>query len=428
MYTPIALTHRSIEEYRKFVGEDAFAELRRLADPLRGIRVLNLTSIPVFDGVADLLTASVPLLNDLGLDCQWQVIRGSEEFGHAMKVLRAALSGSGAEWTRDLSDLWLKYCQMNAELFDQPFDLVIVHDPEPAPICACVQSRAAASVGRWIWHCHMDLSHAQPEAWLPLRDQLDACGELVFSLDAFLPSGPRPDRVRFIAPSIDPLGPRNMSIEKRAVTTVVERHAIDPRRPLITQIAPLDDYDDALGAVDVYLQVREQIADLQLVLIAAPQSNDHTSGSYFERVAERVADLPDVHLLSAERNRVGSVEINAFQRASNVIVQRALSRGFGVWLSEAQWKGRPVVGAPHPGVKAQIVDGTTGYFAETTADFVAHITALLRDHRLAARMGRAGRELVRQRYLLPRYLAEELRLLTELSSAAAPLAGAPQRR
>ena len=415
MYETVPLTSRSIDNYSELLGPDIIEELRELAEPLRGARVLNLNLTAFGTGVADLLSAAVPLLSDLGLDCHWQVVRASEEFSHVTKALYSALSGDGAAWTGDLSDIWLRYCEMNARLLDEPFDFVIVHDPQPAGICGCLESTAAARVRHWVWHCHMDLSHANPDAWMQVRMQIDPYDAVVFPFESFLPPGPQPSRLRFIAPCIDPLGPRNMEIADQAVISLLERHGIDPERPLIAQISPMDEHTDPLGAIDAYLLARKQIAGLQLLLVAAPSPVEHGERGYFERVAERSNALPDVHVL-AGRDEVGNVELNVLQRASGVVIQRALTRGFGPWLAEAQWKRRPVVGAPHPGVLAQVVDGETGYIAATTDDFAARTVTLLRDHGLAERIGRAAHASVFHRYLLPRYLGDVLRLLNELNA------------
>ncbi len=421
MYGTVALTSRSIDDYGELLGPDVVAELREWADPLRGASVLNLNLAPFGTGVADLLSASVPLLNDLGLDCHWQVIRTSEVFGQVTTALYSALGGGGDEWNDEFSDIWLRYCRMNAELLTEPFDFVIVHDPQPVGIRAYLEAADSSRVRHWVWHCHSDLSHAQPEAWRQVRSQLDGYDAVVFPFEAFLPAPP-PDRLRLIAPCIDPLGPRNMEIADSTVISLLRRYGIVPERPIIAQMSPMDEYADPLGAIDVYLLVREQVPGVQLVLVASPLSDEQSARDYLERVAARAAALPDVHVLAGP-NEVGNFEINVVQRAATVILQRALTRGFATTIAEAQWKRRPVVGAPHPGILAQVTEGESGYLATTTDGLAARVVALLRDPDAAKRMGHAGHVSVQHRYLLPRYLSDTLRLLNDLEAGAVTAGG-----
>lgn len=422
MYGTVPLTTRSIDDYSELLGPDIIEELRELAEPLQGARVLNLNISAFGTGVADLLSAAVPLLTDLGIDCHWQVVRAGEEFGHVTKALYSALCGDGATWTADLSDIWMRYCEMNARLLDEPFDFVIVHDPQPAGIRAC--HKANARIGQWIWHCHMDLSHAVPGAWADTAGGLRDYDAVVFPTADFLPPGPVPGRLRIVPPCIDPLGPRNMDISDATITSLLERHAIDIERPIVAQIAPMSDAYDPLGAIDVHMKVRERVPSAQLVLVAAPFAADAAARAYFERVSERAAGAPDVHVL-AGLDDVGSVEINVLQRASTVVLQRRLTRGYGIWLSEAQWKRRPIVGAPDPGVRAQVIDGVTGYLAATVAEQASRVVELIHDSALRTRMGRAAHESTLRHSLLTRYLRDTLTLLNDLRESAVPAGGAP---
>lgn len=422
MYGKVALTNRSIADYGELIGPDAIDELHHLARPLRGMRILNLNLSAFGTGLADLLSSSVPLFVDLGLDCQWQVIRTTEAFGQATRALYEALSGESAAWTPERAAILQQYCEMNAELLDEPFDFVIVHDPQPAGIRAC--HKANARIGQWIWHCHMDLSHAVPGAWADTAGGLRDYDAVVFPTADFLPPGPVPGRLRIVPPCIDPLGPRNMDISDATIASLLERHAIDLERPIVAQIAPMSDAYDPLGAIDVHMKVRERVPSAQLVLVAAPFAADAAARAYFERVSERAAGVPGVHVL-AGLDDVGSVEINVLQRASSVVLQRRLTRGYGIWLSEAQWKRRPIVGAPDPGVRAQVIDGETGYLAATVAEQASRVVELIHDAALRIRMGRAAHESTLRHSLLTRYLRDTLTLLNDLRESAVPAGGAP---
>ncbi len=412
MYGTIAISPRSLQEYESVVPPDSLAELKRLAAPLRGLRVLNLSVTAFGTGVADLLGASVPLLWDLGLRCQWQVVRTAEEFSAVNKALYMALGGRHASWSHDMTEVWRRYSAMNADLLTEDFDVVIVHDPQPAAIRSFVdQGRRARA--RWVMHSHLDISRAQEEVWLLLREHLSGYDAIVFESPAFIRADMGLENTHIIRPAIDPLGPRNMELSEEAVSGILSRYGIDRRRPLICQVSPMDESCDPLGAIDTYYQARQQVPGLQLALVATTVPEDARDRTCFEEAARKSLEYEDVFFLSS-LNEVGNVEINVFQRAAAVTMQRDLQRGFGLWLADALWKERPVVAARRGALPEQVIDGRTGFLAENERQFAERMVALLRDRRLAVEMGRAGRQHVADNFLITRYLADTLQLLRRL--------------
>jgi len=411
MYGTLALTPKALDEYRPIIGDAAADEIRRLAAPLRGLRVLHLSVTAFGTGVAELLNAAVPLLADAGLDCSWQVVRPAEEFAATNKALYRALAGLSDEWSPELSETWLRYSQMNAELLIEPFDVIIVHDPQPAGIRSFAPHGATRA--RWVLHSHLDLSSAQPEAWALLRRHIEGYDAILFDADAFVHPDLRTVPVTIIPPAIDPLGPRNMELADETVRTILERYGIDPARPLVCQISPCDPSCDFLGCIDVHELVRREVPGLQLALIAANPPEDPASVAYFDESVRKSMEYSDVAILRGV-SEVGNVETNAFQRAASVVIQKGLRRGFGLWISDAQWKERPVVTTRSGGLVQQVVDGETGFLADSTEQFAQRVSQLLRDPELARRLGRAGHLYVKERFLLPRLVADTLRMLTDV--------------
>ncbi|MDZ4278433.1 MAG: glycosyl transferase family 1, partial [Dehalococcoidia bacterium] len=262
MYGTLALRPKALESYRSIIGGAAVEEIRDLAAPLKGLRVLHLSVTAFGTGVAELLNASVPLFSDVGLECTWQVVRPAEAFAAANKALYRALAGSEQEWSPETGDVWQRYSAMNAELLTEPFDVIIVHDPQPAAIRSFV-SEAHRRETRWVLHSHLDLSSAHAEPWALLKSHIDSYDAIVFDADAFLHPGLRDRPVAIIRPAIDPLGPRNMELEPEAIHPILERYGVDPARPLLCQMSPCDPGSDMQGAIDVHDRVRRHVPGLQ---------------------------------------------------------------------------------------------------------------------------------------------------------------------
>ena len=413
MYGTLALTPKALDDHRSIVGDDAIDEIRRLAAPLQGLRVLHLSVTAFGTGVAELLNASVPLLTDIGLHCDWQVVRPAEEFAAANKALYRALAGAGAEWVPEMAEVWLRYSAMNAELLiDPPYDVIVVHDPQPAAIRSFV-SEASRTSTRWVLHSHLDLSSAATDVWALLRSHIESYNAIVFETDAFVHPDLRSVPVTIIRPAIDPLGPRNMELSPEAIKTILHRYGIDPDRPLICQISPCDPGSDLLGVIDVHDRVRREVPGLQSALIAITPPEDPASIAYFDETVRKSMEYSDVHILRGV-SEIGNVEVNAFQRAADIVIQKGLRKGFGIWISDAQWKERPVVTARTGGLAQQVLDSETGFLADSTDECAERAVRLFHDQELARRLGEAAHQHVAEHFLITRFVADQLRMLTDL--------------
>lgn len=408
MYGTPALTHRALDDLVEPAGQDAIDELRRLARPIEGLRVLNLSVTGFGTGTAELLNSSVPLMNDLGLDAQWQVVRASEEDLSVTQDMYRALGGVYVNWTQEMTDRWLRYAQMNAELLTEPFDVIVVHDPQPLALRSFTEDRGA----RWLAHSHLDLSTAQEDVWLLLRHHLEKYDAIVFDARGFTRED-LPVPVRIIPPAIDPNSARNMPLPDDVVHSVLEQYGIDPARPMICQVSPCDPACDLTGVVESWQAARRRHPGLQLAVVLTTDPFDPAGRSCYETLARVAHDEPDMTLVSSGME-FGNVELNVFQRAAAIVIQKGLRKGYGLWVADALWKERPCIVAASPGLQEQVIDGESGLVVHSTEECAAAIVRLL-DHPDEARaLGKKGREHVAKKFLITRYLRDYMHVLTDL--------------
>jgi len=414
MLTSVPVTPKALADYRPIVGDAPIDEILRLAEPLRGARVLHLNATAFGGGVAEILSALVPLLNDLGLKADWQIISGADEFFAVTKAIHNGLQGMFVPWTPSMRDTWLHYNRLNADLLDGEYDFAVIHDPQPAGVLALALEQGRAKVGKWVWRCHIDLTAAQPELWDFIRPFLTPYDASIFTLKAYAKEDVSTREVFFFPPAIDPLSPKNVPLAPDMVDAILSRYAIDPRRPVVTQVSRFDPWKDPLGVIDAYRLVKREIPQVQLVLVASMAHDDPEGWSYYERTARRAGEDMDIQILT-NLTGVGNVEVNAIQTAARVVVQKSLREGFGLVVSEALWKGRPVVAGNVGGIPLQVLDGRTGYLATSPAACAERILFLLRNPQMADGMGAAGREHVRANFLITRYLCDHLKMFTALA-------------
>jgi trehalose synthase len=319
-----------------------------------------------------------------------------------------------------MHETWLRYNDLNAEFFDEHYDLIVVHDPQPVGLISAIERLGKRPLGKhWIWHSHLDLSEAQPDVWDMLRPSAERYDAVVFDMAEYARADIRAPLVAVIHPAIDPLHPKNMiKVSDETVRTVLGRFDVDPDRPLISQVSPFDQRHDPLGLIDVYRQVRMEVPGLQLVLVALMTTTDPQARTYFELATERAGDEKDIHVLSS-LNDLGNLEVNVLQRAAQVVVQRYSGKGFAIMASEAMWKERPVVAARVSGIPAQIVDGRTGYVVDDDKGFVERIVHLLKNPGMADEMGRRAKEHVRHNFLVTRQIKDYLTLFNGLMTGGA---------
>ena len=307
MYGSVPIIAKRLAHYRNIIGEQRVEEILALAAPLRGARVLHLNATAFGGGVAELLGALVPLLQDVGLRADWQVIRGADEFFNVTKAMHNALQGGTVAFTPEMLAIWRRYNAQNAGLFDEDYDFVVVHDPQPAGILSFLQEQGRVPPGaQWTWRCHIDLTAAQPEIWDFIRPYVERYRAAIFTVPAYVKEDLRVEIVAIIQPAIDPLSPKNMDLSPQAQHEVLARYGVDTRRPLISQVSRFDPWKDPLGVIDAYRIVKHKVPGTQLILVASMASDDPEGWSYYERTARHAGEDYDIFLLS-NLNGVGNV-------------------------------------------------------------------------------------------------------------------------
>ncbi len=398
-----------LRDYESVVGPEVIEELRVLAHHVRHRRLQNINSTPVGGGVAEILTRLVPLLRELGIDTRWDVIKGDEAFFNVTKAFHNALHGKPETITEEMLEIYRETTEENIREMDLAGDVILVHDPQPAGLIV-----RRSEIGRqWIWRCHIDISSPHPEVWDFLRPYIELYDTAVFSMPDFAQQLPNPQFQ--IAPSIDPLSDKNKELEPDFVTHVLEKYGIDPQRPVLTQISRFDRLKDPLGVIAAYRLIRKR-RDCQLVLAGGGAPDDPEGDVVLNEVREASLNDPDIHILLLPP--FSDLEINALVRGSTVVFQKSIKEGFGLTVSEALWKGKPVIGGAVGGIKMQIINGITGYLVHSPEGAANRTFELLGDQALRQRMGENGRLHVKQNFLLTRHVKDYMLLMLALDYPA----------
>ena len=388
-----------IEKYIQFVGEEEIDAIVKLAERLQDLSILHVNSTVAGGGVAEILHRVVPLMRELGLRVDWKVIKGDPEFFAVTKTFHNALQTGVGEVPKHYYEIYEKWQEINANELDLDYDVVFIHDPQPAGL---VKHRRR---GIWIWRCHIDLSTPHPEVWGFLRRYVSQYHAAIFHIPDFARDDLEIPQL-LIPPSIDPLSPKNMEISATAVERVVKKFGVDPERPILLQVSRFDRAKDPVGVIEAYRLARRHVPDLQLVYLGSPAHDDPEGEVVYREAVEAAGGDPDIHLLMLPPN--SHYEVNAFQRAATVVMQKSLREGFGRTVSEALWKKKPVVGGKAGGIKIQVIHGVTGFLA-TSPRTAAHYTVfLLREKKIREEMGTAGREHVRRNFLITHQLRRYL--------------------
>ena len=397
-----------LENYAPLVGGGELHDLRLLAAPLKGLRVQHINSTAVGGGVAEILARLVPLMRELGLDASWTVLEGTPEFFEVTKAFHNALHGQPTQITLPMLECYKQVQETNYAKVDPSADVVVLHDPQPAGLA---ESRAGHR-GRWIWRCHIDLSDADPMVWGFLRPYVERCDAAIFHLPEYARELHIEQYV--IPPAIDPFSEKNRELKDSEITYVLKKFGIDPDHPIVAQISRFDRLKDPVGVVQAYRQLGKWV-DCQLVLAGGAAADDPEGQQVLAEVQRQVAEDPKVFILDLPPD--SHFEINALQRAADVVVQKSIREGFGLVVTEAMWKRKPVIGGNVGGIRRQILHGETGYLVNTIKGTAWYLRELLVNRALAAHMGDLAKESVRTSALLPQYLQSWLLVLLGLHQA-----------
>jgi len=391
-----------LEEYIPIVGQSIIDDLRLLAKRLEGKVVQHINSTAVGGGVAEILTRAVPLLNELGLNTKWDVIKGGEQFFEVTKKFHNALHGRAEEINQRDFDIFMEASEENIKGVDTYGDIVFVHDPQPI---ALINKRAE---NKWLWRCHIDVSNPNQKVWKFLMDFIVKYDSAVFSAPSF--SRRLPIRQFLISPSIDPLSDKNKELPQELIDSVLRKYEIKKDKPIITQISRFDRLKDPVGVIQAYLQVKKYI-DCQLILAGGSASDDPEGMQVLAEVKEKASKDRDIHILLLPQN---DIEVNALQRGSDVIIQKSIREGFGLTVSEALWKAKPVVASNVGAIPLQIKHKYSGLLCHSIDGAAFAIKQLLNSPAYARKLGENGRENIRNNFLLTRHLKEYMLLFLSL--------------
>jgi len=398
----------SLDAYAPIAGDDAVEEIRSLAESLRGARVLHVNATKFGGGVAEILPTLTALMRDVGLDAEWRIIPGDDAFYNVTKNLHNGLQGAPVRIDDAMQAAFHSTSARFAAEWEGDYDFVVIHDPQPAEMRSLLPNAG----GKWIWRCHIDLTTATPDVWAFVRPMVEAHDAAIFTMREYAQADLRIDTLAIVPPSIDPLSPKNAVIDPALADDIVYRYGVDPHRPLLLQVSRFDPWKDPKGVIDAYRRVKKEVPDVQLALVGSMATDDPEGWTIYKDVLRYASMDEDLHLMT-NLDGVGSVEVNAFQRASEVVLQKSLREGFGLTVSEALWKGVPVVAGRVGGIPMQL-GATGGRLVDNVDEAAAACVELLQDPGLRHSLGQGGRERVRRYFLSTRNLKDYLSLFTAI--------------
>lgn len=409
MLQTVDVGERLLASYEGIVSHEILTHLRDLSRDLQGVRILHINATPYGGGVSELLRSLVPLVNDLGMVADWKIIRGDTAFFDVTKKLHNGLQGGDLELTAEDKHRYELVSRENAMALTEEYDVVFVHDPQPAAILPL----RGNGHSKWVWRCHIDTGQPNPAIWDYVRGFLPAYDAAIFTMPEFVPPDFPFERVQIIPPAIDPLSPKNMEIADTSSRQILDWIGVRLHRPLITQVSRFDSWKDPLGVIEAYKLAREEVPDLQLALVGSMALDDPEGWKIYNQVHSASEQEPMIHVFT-NLTGVGNIEVNAFQRHSEVIVQKSIREGFGLVVSESLWKGTPVVAGRAGGIPLQMSDDSGGLLVDGIEECASAIVELMNNSDRARELGRRGQERVREHFLLPRLLVNELTLVRDL--------------
>ena len=400
-------TRIPLDEYAALLGQGEIEDLRALARPLRGRRMEMINSTAVGGGVAEILTRLLPLAEELDLNIQWHVMTGGEDFFEVTKSFHNALHGAPYQPTTRDFEIFLSYNEINVSRLPLDSEFVVIHDPQPA---ALIEARKR-NHNYWAWRCHIDLSHPNEAVWdflAPFVAQYDGS---MFSSPEFARRLPIPQYLFY--PAIDPLSDKNRELSGDFIDSVLAKYKIDPQRTILTQISRFDRLKDPVGVIRAYRIVKRYF-DCQLVLAGGGAPDDPEGAVVLKEVMREAESDPDIKVLDLPA--FAPLEVNALQRASTIVIQKSLREGFGLTVSEALWKKKPVVASAVGGIPTQVIHKQTGLLAHSVEGTAYQIRFLLSHPDIAVKLGEAGHEHVKENFLITQKLKRYLTMFLAFSN------------
>jgi trehalose synthase len=399
---------KSLDKYQDIVGDETIQKIRDEASVLSEKKMVHINSTYQGGGVAEILNSLIILLNDVGVKTDWRILHGDLDFFTITKKFHNALQGERINLSEKKKEIYYINNVNNAIFSHINHDFVVVHDPQPLPIITCYKKRLP-----WVWRCHIDISTPIKEVWEYLKMFILKYDAMIVSMEKFKPRD-IPERVMpqyIIRPSIDPLNLKNREISSSTISKYLTKHGIEQKKPLITQISRFDKWKDPEGMIKIFKIIKRKI-DCQLILAGSMATDDPEGQEIFENLEKLVEQEQDIRLII----NAPDIVINALQRASSVIVQKSVKEGFAITVSEALWKGTPVVASDVGGLPSQVINGKNGYLVNPKdyAGFAEKISHLIKNPRVAEEMGQFGRMHVKNNFLITRHLLDYLRLMKKV--------------
>lgn len=413
MLEKVVLKKKKLDDYTKIIGQEKIDLIKELAKPLQGLKVIHVNATSYGGGVAELLNSLAPLLNSVGIQVDWGLLCKEEAFFEVTKNIHNALQGKDYRFTNESKDIYLNRNKHCAEMLGSEYDVVIIHDPQPAAL----RHFHGKGKSKWVWRCHIDTSNHDKDTWTFLKPFVDEYDASVFTLDSFIPSDLKLPKMFTIAPAIDPLTSKNIDLPIDVCKSIVAEFGINLEKPLLLQVSRFDPWKDPLGVIRVYKKVKETIPELQLAYIGSMADDDPEGWDIYKQFKQEVDDDPNVFIYTNLQG-VNAFEVNCFQRVADVVIQKSIREGFGLVVSEALWKKAAVIAGNVGGIPLQISDGENGFLATTDDEYVEKIISLLANKKELNRVKEAGRESVRENFLTTRLVEDEIKMYLDLMGLA----------
>jgi len=398
----------SLESFRHIVPDETLAEVYARARKLYGKHIVHINSTYQGGGVAEILYSLVQLMNDVGIKTGWRILHGSPDFFDITKRFHNALQGAGLNLSEMKRRIYLQVNENFAKFTHLDHDCVIVHDPQPLPII-----RSYVKKQPWIWRCHIDLTDPHAELWDFLKGYLLKYDQIVVSSEKYFKQDLPVDQ-RLMFPAINPLNLKNKELPEKTIHKYIKRAGIPTDKPIITQVSRLDPWKDPGGVIDVFALVKEKV-DCRL-LFCYNLATDDPEGMQMQAKVERKANkfLKNGDIVFVLGNN--DILVNSVQRVSDIIIQKSTKEGFCLAVTEALWKGRPVVASNVGGIPGQIEDGKNGFLLEPKdiQGFAERIVYLLKNPKEAEHLGQNATETVREKFLITRLVSDHLDMLKSI--------------
>jgi len=405
---------RQLEDYNGLISDEILSEIEKYAAALKGLRVIHINTTPQGGGVAEILNSLVPLSQSVGIDAKWYVMPLDTSFATITKSLHHFLQGYPGRLTDEEMGTYLahnEYAALRLRNKSIAADVWVIHDTQVLPLVDFLPD-----TGKIVWKCHIDTTEPNVFVRDSLMPFMNRYHTVVFSLKQYVLQGLSQPKVCIFAPAIDPLSSKNIGLPSTTISQVLNRHGIDQTRPLVTQISRFDRWKDPWGVIDAYRMAKQSVPELQLALAGGLVAQDDPDApDVLCSVQDYAGNDSDIHIFSGH-STLTDMEVNAFQTASDVVIQKSIREGFGLTVAEAMWKGTPVIGGDCGGIRLQIRHGINGFLVSNTRDCAESITTLLNNPASAKNMGQAARESVKKHFLITRLLRDHLRLYASLVS------------